>query len=121
VRSWPSAIAIVVAACSAPVPPPAPRAPSAAPRSRSRAPCEQIVGQCDSSLDDNTVFALVQQRCWACHAHDGVANHDFATLAALRAAPVAEMVGTCQMPPDGAPLPDADRHRLVDWSRCQNH
>jgi hypothetical protein len=119
VRSLASAIAIVVAACSAPVPPPAPRAPSAAPRSRSRAPCATITDSCDPSIADADAFAVVQKQCWACHEHDGIANHDFDTLAALKAAPVAEMVGTCQMPPDGAPLPEADRHRLVAWSRCQ--
>jgi hypothetical protein len=114
----------VLAACSAPAQPPivGPRSAKlsrSAPR-RPRPPCATIAGHCDRTIDDIAVFELVQQRCWACHDRDGLAGHDFATVTALRAAPVAEMVGTCQMPPDGAPLPDADRRRLVDWSRCQH-
>jgi hypothetical protein len=64
------------------------------------------------------VFALVRRRCWACHGTDGIANHDFPDLVALRRAPVAEMVGTCQMPPDGAPLQEPDRALLFDWASC---
>jgi hypothetical protein len=77
-----------------------------------------MTGTCDASITDEAVFGLVKRRCWACHATNGLAGHDFPAIAALRAAPVLDMVGSCQMPPDGAPLPDEDRRRLVDWATC---
>jgi hypothetical protein len=80
--------------------------------------CIAITPRCDHVVDDAAVFTLVRHRCWACHAADGIAGHDFPDLDALRKAPVADMVGTCQMPPDGAPLPEPERTLLVDWSTC---
>ena len=82
-------------------------------------PCATITPRCDHGIDDRAVMALVRHRCWACHAEDGIANHDFPDVAALRGAPVAEMVGTCQMPPDGSPLPETERQLLVEWSSCK--
>lgn len=77
-----------------------------------------MAGTCDASITDEAAFGLVKRRCWACHATNGLAGHDFPTIAALRSAPVIDMVGGCQMPPDGALLPDDERRRLVAWARC---
>jgi hypothetical protein len=77
-----------------------------------------MTGTCDASITDDAVFDLVKRRCWACHASNGLAGHDFASIAALRSAPIIDMVGSCQMPPDGSALADEDRQRLVDWARC---
>jgi hypothetical protein len=77
------------------------------------------VAHCDAAIDDAKVFAFVRRHCWACHATDGIAGHDFPDLVALRAAPVVDMVGSCQMPPDGSPLGEADRAMLVDWASCK--
>ena len=82
-------------------------------------PCKTITARCDHAIDDAAVFKLVRHRCWACHATDGIAGHDFPDLAALRTAPVDEMIGTCQMPPDGAPLAEPDRQLLVEWATCK--
>jgi len=49
----------------------------------------------------------------------GSANHDFLDVSALRAAPVADMLASCQMPPDGAPpLAEAERRALASWAAC---
>jgi hypothetical protein len=74
---------------------------------------------CDATIEDTTVMKLVTSRCWACHGSNGIAGHDFPDLAALRKAPVGDMIGSCQMPPDGAPLAEADRRMLVHWASCQ--
>jgi len=84
------------------------------------ATCAQIAARCDPAIGDHDARAIVEQRCFGCHAADGIAHHDLTTLDALRAAPIANMVGTCQMPPDGAPLaPFDERTLLVAWSACQ--
>ena len=77
-----------------------------------------IEERCDRGVEDAAVLKLVKGRCWACHGTNGIAGHDFPDIAALRGAPVAEMVGTCQMPPDGAPLREPDRRLLVEWAAC---
>jgi hypothetical protein len=78
--------------------------------------CERIVPS-GVHVDDAEAIAIVRRQCVPCHDAGGIAHHDFTTMAALRAAPVAEMIGTCQMPPDGqAPLSLAERRRLVEWS-----
>jgi hypothetical protein len=64
------------------------------------------------------VFALVKSRCWGCHGARGIAGHDFVDIAALRGAPVDDMVRSCQMPPDRGLLSDADRGMLLDWASC---
>ncbi len=98
------ASALLVAACREP--PPRPPPPRACP----------AVAACDPAITDDAAFGIVRQRCWGCHGTNGIANHDFPDIAALRAAPVVDMVGSCQMPPDG--LDDADRRRLVSWAQC---
>ena len=76
--------------------------------------------QCDGgeAVDDAQAMQIVEQRCWACHGAHGVAGHDFVDIPALRRAPIGEMIGTCQMPPDGSVLSDADRRTLLAWSEC---
>lgn len=71
------------------------------------------------TIDDATVTTLVTGRCGACHGSHGLAGHDFPGIAALRKAPVADMIASCQMPPDGAPLAEPERRLLVGWASCQ--
>jgi hypothetical protein len=69
--------------------------------------------------DDPTAFAFVQTHCWKCHAEHGIAEREFTTIPSLRAAPVAAMLGGCEMPPDGErALDDADRRMLIEWASC---
>lgn len=105
-----SLLAVGIAACGAP--PPTAQAPAARPA------CTPVAPRCEPSVDDRTALALVQTRCYGCHGTHGVAGHDFPSIDALRAAPVAEMVGTCQMPPDGAVLTATERIQLVTWAAC---
>jgi hypothetical protein len=118
-------VLLAAAACSAPVhPQPAARtAPPPAiaqPRAEPARACAAIRPRCDREIADAAVVALVERRCLGCHDAGGIAGHDFTSIAALRAAPVAEMIGSCQMPPDGAPvLAESDRRTLVDWSGCE--
>lgn len=103
-----------LAACGgtpAPAPTPVARAPA-------RAACTPVAPRCDPSVGDQAVFALVQKRCHGCHGDHGIAGHDFPSIEALRKAPVADMVGTCQMPPDGAFLTPAERTQIVSWAAC---
>ena len=103
-RWWASAI--VVAACTSPqiVPKPV---------------CKPIAAACESAPDDATAFAFVQQHCWKCHAAGGIAEHEFTSVSSLRAAPIASMIGGCEMPPDGErPLDDAERAMLIAWASC---
>ena len=126
-RSLASALALVVA-CSSPARPtatattPAPvQAPKVATAKRAAKPhaCATLAPVCDATIEDASTIEIVHRRCFACHDAGGVANHDFTSLAALRAAPIAQMIGTCQMPPDGEPpLAEADRRALVAWSAC---
>ncbi len=81
--------------------------------------CVAVEEHCDRGIEDAAVWKLVKGRCLACHGTNGIAGHDFPDIDALRTAPVADMVGSCQMPPDGAPLRDADRRLLVEWASCQ--
>ena len=94
---------------------------SLAPAPIARAPaCTPIAAHCDHAVADDDARALVERRCFKCHGAGGLAHHDFTSLDALRGAPIANMVGTCQMPPDGEPaLAAADRALLVAWSACQ--
>jgi hypothetical protein len=93
-------------------------APPVAPSPPARASCVAIAAVCDPAIDEARVAAIVEHRCMACHGPGGIAGHDFAAgIDALRGAPVAEMVGTCQMPPDGAAEPE--RRALVGWAACQ--
>jgi hypothetical protein len=78
--------------------------------------CPAIAARCDRAVTDDQVFHEVQARCWGCHGAGGPAGHDFVDLHALRAAPVGDMVGSCQMPPQG--LPDPERQMLVTWAAC---
>jgi len=78
-----------------------------------------IEARCDPAIEDAAVMELVKGRCWACHQTNGIAGHDFPDLAAVRAAPVEYMIGSCQMPPDGAPLSEVDREMLVGWASCR--
>lgn len=104
-RWWASAIVLV--ACT--------RAP-AAPTKRA---CAAIAPTCSAAPDDATAFAFVQAHCWKCHAEHGIAEHEFTSVPSLRAAPVASMIGGCEMPPDGErPLDDADRRMLIEWASC---
>jgi hypothetical protein len=81
--------------------------------------CVTIAPACDPSIGDAAAIAIVHTRCFGCHDAGGIADHDLTSLAALRAAPIAQMVGTCQMPPDGeAPLAEPDRRALVAWAAC---
>jgi hypothetical protein len=78
-----------------------------------------LVPKCDPAIEETAAVELVQRRCLGCHDRDGIANHDFTTLEALRRAPIAQMIGSCQMPPDGeAPLSEPERQLLVGWSAC---
>ena len=105
---WLVSAVLAIAACGAP-----PERP------RFRPACAAIERTCDPGVTDDAAFALVRRRCWGCHGADGLANHDFTSLSALRAAPIAEMIGTCQMPPDGErPLEMAERRMLAGWASC---
>lgn len=102
---------------------PAPATPaSATPASVSPAParraCAAIAPACDGRIEDAAALALVGARCGACHGPHGAAGHDFTELAALRAAPVASMLGDCEMPPPPLVLSDADRALLLAWATC---
>jgi hypothetical protein len=81
--------------------------------------CVAIDAHCDPEIEDSAVLELVKGRCWGCHGSNGIAGHDFPDIAALRKAPVDYMVGSCQMPPDGAPLAEAARRLLIDWASCK--
>ena len=108
--------ALVVAACASKAPAPAPQAAGGAPAG---AACKNVEGKCDKAIQDAQVMKVVKNVCWRCHADKGIAGHDFPDIAALRKAPVAYMVGSCQMPPDGNPLADADRVMLTNWAACE--
>jgi hypothetical protein len=81
--------------------------------------CVAIDARCDPEIQDAAVLELVKGRCWGCHATNGIAGHDFPDVVALRKAPIDYMIGSCQMPPDGAPLGEAQRRMLVDWASCK--
>jgi hypothetical protein len=108
VRWWAS---VVVAACGAS---PQPQLAKEPPRV-----CVAITARCDRAIEDAAVLAVVKGRCLGCHGTNGIAGHDFPDIAALRSAPVDYMIGSCQMPPDGAPLAEVDRRLLVDWAACK--
>jgi hypothetical protein len=80
-------------------------------------PCVVIAPVCDPAVADADVRRAVETRCASCHAPGGVAGHDFPDLEALRAAPVATEVGTCQMPPVG--ISEAERRMIVGWAACR--
>jgi cytochrome c553 len=109
--------ALVVAACASKAPAPTQTA-GGAPASAGPA-CKNVEGQCDKSIEDAQVMKVVKGVCWRCHADKGIAGHDFPDIAALRKAPVAYMVGSCQMPPDGNPLAEKDRVMLTNWASCE--
>jgi hypothetical protein len=102
---------------SAPPPPPPPPPPSPSPPP-SRA-CAAIAPTCDPAISDRAALAVVGAHCRPCHDAGGVARHPLLDADTLRAAPVAELVGACQMPPDGAPALDDDERRiLITWAAC---
>jgi hypothetical protein len=110
----------VIAACGGS----APQTPTPQPPQRPvvREPprvCVAIDAHCDPEIQDAAVLELVKGRCWGCHGTNGIAGHDFPDIATLRKAPVDYMIGSCQMPPDGAPLAEAARQLLVDWASCK--
>lgn len=109
--------ALVVAACASKAPAPTQTA-GATPASAGPA-CKNVEGQCDKSIQDAQVMKVVKGICWRCHADKGIAGHDFPDIAAVRKAPVAYMVGSCQMPPDGNPLAEKDRVMLTNWAACE--
>ena len=111
-------LALTFAACASKASAPATQTAGAAPASAGPA-CKNIEGQCDKSIQDAQVMKVVKGVCWRCHADKGIAGHDFPDIPTLRKAPVAYMVGSCQMPPDGNPLADKDRALLANWAACE--
>jgi len=105
-------IALVVAACHQPAPMSRVETP---PQARARS-CPAIAKTCDRSVTDAWVMAEVQTQCWGCHGKGGSAGHDLVDLAAVKAAPIADMVGSCEMPPNG--LSPEDRTKIVQWASC---
>lgn len=100
----------VLAAChgaAAPVPP-------APPGCKAREPV------CDPAVPEAAALAIVGTRCAACHADGGRAAHPLIAAPGLRAerGNVALRVAGCEMPPEGPPLPDAERSRLIGWAAC---
>lgn len=115
-----SIFVLAMAACGSPASAPAPQNPGAGTPPAAGAACKTIdKPQCDKSIQDAQVMKVVKNVCWRCHADKGIAGHDFPDIAALRKAPVAYMVGGCQMPPDGNPLAQQDRDLLVGWAACE--
>ncbi|HET9623698.1 MAG TPA: hypothetical protein VFP84_20140 [Kofleriaceae bacterium] len=106
------------AACGSKSAAPAPQTAANAPASSGPA-CKNIEAKCDKSIADADVMKTVKTVCWRCHANKGIAGHDFPDIEAVKHAPVAYMVGSCQMPPDGNPLAQKDREMLTNWSACQ--
>lgn len=109
-------VAIIVAACRQPsqVSPMSPNVET--PRQMVAASCPTIARTCDRSVSDAWVMSEVQTACWGCHGKDGSAGHDLVDVAALRAAPIGDMVGSCEMPPNG--LSDENRIKIVQWAAC---
>jgi hypothetical protein len=107
---------LLVAACSAPARPPEPEhVMHAQPRA-----CVAIAPTCDRAIGDTEAFAVVQHRCLGCHGEHGIAGHDFTAVSALPVAAIGEMIGSCQMPPDGEPaLAEPERRLLVAWAACR--
>jgi uncharacterized membrane protein len=69
------------------------------------------------------VHAVLERRCFGCHAGDGVAaeEHDFTRADELRAqrSSMADEVSARAMPPASRPpLSDAEVDLLVRWARC---
>jgi hypothetical protein len=65
--------------------------------------------------------AVLEQRCFGCHAGDGAAaaEHDFTSMARVRAArpTIRDEVASCAMPPT-SPLDDSDADTLLRWTAC---
>jgi uncharacterized membrane protein len=79
------------------------------------------VGTAPTYAED--VRPVLEQRCFKCHAGDGVAaeEHDFSRLETLRAQKMAlaNEVGACAMPPSSEPaLSDEEAERLLLWVAC---
>lgn len=69
------------------------------------------------------VRAVLERRCFSCHANDGLAadDHDFSKFGVAHAqrVEIAAMIKECAMPPKGAtPLSDDERRKLLDWAEC---
>ena len=69
------------------------------------------------------VRPLLERRCFACHANDGVAaeDHDFSRVETLRAQrqSLTEEVAERAMPPKGRPqLTDLEAQLLLRWAAC---
>jgi hypothetical protein len=89
------------------------------PRAPTPKSCTPIAATCSEAIGDRDALAIVVRNCSQCHGDNGVANHDLTSVAQLRTAKIADMIGTCQMPPDGAaPLRDSEREPLVRWATC---
>jgi uncharacterized membrane protein len=69
------------------------------------------------------VRAVLERRCFGCHANDGIAadEHDFSKYGVAHAqrVEIAAMIKECAMPPKGAaPLPADERRTLLAWAEC---
>jgi mono/diheme cytochrome c family protein len=69
------------------------------------------------------VRPLLERRCFACHANDGVAaeDHDFSRVETLRAQrqSLTDEVAERAMPPKGRPqLTDSEAQLLLRWAAC---